>query len=581
MIQVENLSYSFPTKELYKSVTFTLEDGQHCAFIGSNGTGKTTLVDMIIDPEKYLYDGKIIKSEECRIGYVNQFSKSEKDQKKTVFEYLSEKFVENQIETAKVCEEMAVAEDLEPVFARYQELMDLFTAMDGDNYESNIKKQLYLVGMTNHENTEISALSGGEYKLLQVMKEMLQNPNLLIMDEPDVFLDFENLNGLCALINSYKGTMLVITHNRYLLNHCFNKILHLENTDIQEFDGNYIDYNYALLQKKIELQEVAAEEQEEIARAEKMVERLRAEATKMSIASFGRTVHAKQTYLDRLKARAIKEPFVEIRLPKITLPEVEQAEEAPVVLNISDYQVAFDETILENVSFELKAGEKVAIVGANGTGKTTLLRDIFKNAHPAIKIGEDVEVGFLSQLHGEMLDESKTVYEEFETLGFEKKADIYNYLKEYCFEEEILTQKIGQLSGGEQNLLQLAKISVSKANLLLLDEPTSHLDTYSQLALEKAVAEYHGAVLMVSHDFYNIVNCADYVMFVDEKSMRPMRIRSFRKKIYENHFNKDYLELEQKKKELETRISACLKSKDFKTAKKLCEQLEEIIGKMR
>ena len=581
MIQVENLSYSFPTKELYKSVTFTLEDGQHCAFIGSNGTGKTTLVDMIIDPEKYLYDGKIIKSEECRIGYVNQFSKSEKDQKKTVFEYLSEKFVENQIETAKVCEEMAVAEDLEPVFARYQELMDLFTAMDGDNYESNIKKQLYLVGMTSHENTEISALSGGEYKLLQVMKEMLQNPNLLIMDEPDVFLDFENLNGLCALINSYKGTMLVITHNRYLLNHCFNKILHLENTDIQEFDGNYIDYNYALLQKKIELQEMAAEEQEEIARAEKMVERLRAEATKMSIASFGRTVHAKQTYLDRLKARAIKEPFVEIRLPKITLPEVEQAEEAPVVLNISDYQVAFDETILENVSFELKAGEKVAIVGANGTGKTTLLRDIFKNAHPAIKIGEDVEVGFLSQLHGEMLDESKTVYEEFETLGFEKKADIYNYLKEYCFEEDTLTQKIGQLSGGEQNLLQLAKISVSKANLLLLDEPTSHLDTYSQLALEKAVAEYHGAVLMVSHDFYNIVNCADYVMFVDEKSMRPMRIRSFRKKIYENHFNKDYLELEQKKKELETRISACLKSKDFKTAKKLCEQLEEIIGKMR
>ena len=579
MIQVENLSYSFPTKELYKKVSFTIEDGQHCAFIGSNGTGKTTLVDMIIDSENYLYDGKIIKSEECRIGYVNQFSKSEKDQQKTVFEYLSEKFVENQLETAKVCEEMAVAEDLEPVFARYQELMDLYTAMDGDNYESNIKKQLYLVGMSNHEHTEISALSGGEYKLLQVMKEMLQQPNLLIMDEPDVFLDFENLNGLMDLINSYKGTLLVITHNRYLLNHCFNKILHLENTDIQEFDGNYNDYHFALLQKKIELQEMATEEQEEIARAEKMVERLRAEATRASIASLGRTVHAKQTYLDRLKARAIKEPFVDIRLPKITLPEIEVDEEQ-VVLQVSDYDVAFDETILENVSFELKAGEKVAIVGANGTGKTTLLRDIFKNTNPTIKTGEDVEVGFLSQLHGEMLDESKTVYEEFEALGFEKKADIYHYLKQYCFEEETLTQKIGQLSGGEQNLLQLAKIAVSKANLLLLDEPTSHLDTYSQIALENAVAEYKGAVLMVSHDFYNIVNCADYVLFVEEKSMRPMRIRSFRKKIYENHFSKDYLELEQKKKELETRVAAALKVKDFKTAKKLCEQLEEIIGKM-
>ena len=580
MIQVENLSYSFPTKELYKKVSFTLENGQHCAFIGSNGTGKTTLVDMIIDPEKYLYDGKIIKSEECRIGYVNQFSKSEKDQEKTVFEYLRERFVENQEETAKVCEEMAMAEDLEPLFARYQQLMDLFQVMDGDNYESNIKKQLYLVGMSSHENTQISALSGGEYKLLQVMKEMLQHPNLLIMDEPDVFLDFENLNGLCELINSYKGTLLVITHNRYLLNHCFNKILHLEDTDIQEFDGNYIDYNYALLQKKIELQEVAAAEQEEIARAEKMVERLRADATRASIASLGRQVHAKQTYLDRLKARAIKEPFVEIRLPKITLPTVE-ADAEKTVLSISDYEVTFDETILENVSFELKANEKVAIVGANGTGKTTLLRDIFKNSHKSIKIAEGVNMGFLSQLHGEMLNESNTVYEEFKNLGFESKKSIEEFLKDYCFEEETLTQKIGQLSGGEQNLLQLAKISVSQANLLLLDEPTSHLDTYSQIALEKAISEYQGAVLMVSHDFYNIVNCADYVLFVDEKSMRPMRIRSFRKKIYENHFSKDYLELEQKKKELETRISACLKAKDFKNAKKLCEQLEEIIGKMR
>lgn len=579
MIQVENLSYSFPTKELYKKVSFTLEDGAHCAFIGSNGTGKTTLVDMIIDPEKYLYDGKIIKSEECRIGYVNQFSKSEKDQEKTVFEFLSERFVENQMETAKVCDEMATAEDLEPVFARYQELMDLFQAMDGDNYESNIKKQLYLVGMTNHENTAISALSGGEYKLLQVMKEMLQQPNLLIMDEPDVFLDFENLNGLVELINSYKGTLLVITHNRYLLNHCFNKILHLEDTDIQEFDGNYTAYNFALLEKKIELQEMVAEEQEEIARAEKMVERLRAEATKMSIASLGRTVHAKQTYLDRLKARAIKEPFVEIRLPKITLPEVEVNPEE-VVLSVNEYDVAFDESILENVSLELKAGEKVAIVGANGTGKTTMLRDIFKNSNPSIQIGEGVEVGFLSQLHGEMLDESKTVYEEFESLGFENKGAIAAYLAEYCFEADTLTQKIGQLSGGEQNLLQLAKISVGNANLLLLDEPTSHLDTYSQIALEKAVSEYKGAVLMVSHDFYNIVNCADYVLFVEEKSLRQMRIRSFRKKIYENHFNKDYLELEQKKKELETRVSASLKAKDFKNAKKLCEQLEEIIGKM-
>lgn len=612
MIQVENLSYEFPTKELYKNISFTLEEGQHCAFIGSNGTGKTTLVDMIIDPEKYLYDGKIIKSEECRIGYVNQFSKSDKDQEKTVFEFLSERFVENQEETARVCDEMATAEDLDAVFERYQKLLDLFQAMDGDNYESNIKKQLHLVGMENHENTEISKLSGGEYKLLQVMKEMLLTPNLLIMDEPDVFLDFSNINNLCQLINSYQGTLLVITHNRYLLNHCFDKILHLENTDIQEFDGNYTEYNFALLQKKIELQELAAADQEEIERTEKMVERMRKEATKADIASLGRALHAKVTHLERLRSRAIKSPFVDIRLPKIHLPEVAldfKDENLPLeegnpkadcesckadsdfveagekdcqkpVLTISGYEAAFNETLLENVNLELAPGEKVAIVGANGTGKTTLLRDIYKNASDTIQIGDGVEIGFLSQLHGEMLNEEHTVYEEMEELGFERKAEIQEYLKDYCFEEETLTQKIGQLSGGEQNLLQLAKIALSKANLLLLDEPTSHLDTYSQIALEEALAEYKGAVLMVAHDFYHIVNVADSVLFVEDKTLRKMRIRSFRKMIYENHFNKDYLELEQKKKELETRIASCLKDKNLVIAKELCEKLEEVIIKM-
>ena len=439
MIQVQNLSFGFPTKDLYKNITFTLEDGQHCAFIGSNGTGKTTLIDMILDPEKYLYDGKIIKSEECRIGYVNQFDGDESDRQKTVFKFLSEKFVENQQKTEEICARMAVEENLEPLFEEYQQLLDVFQAMDGDNYESNIKKQLHTVGMSAHENTQILNLSGGEYKLLQVMKEMLLMPNLLIMDEPDVFLNFENINGLCDLINSYNGTLLVITHNRYLLNHCFNKILHLENTDIQEFDGNYVSYNFALLQKKIELQEQAAADREEIERTEKMVERMRTNATIHSIASLGRAVHAKQTYLDRIRERAIKEPFLELRYPKITLPQIE-ADPEKTVLKVTDYKVEFDEILLEDVNFELKGNEKVVIVGANGTGKTTLFYDIFKNQHPSVEITEDVEVGFLSQYYGNLWDEKNTVYKEFEKLGFETKIEIQDFLKDYYFDEEMLTE---------------------------------------------------------------------------------------------------------------------------------------------
>lgn len=586
MIKVEHMSYSFPEKDLYKDISFTLEDGQHCAFIGSNGTGKTTLIDMLMDTEKYLYDGKIVKDENIRIGYVSQFAKVEKNQEVTVFDFLAEEFVRIQEETMAICAEMETATDLEPLFEKYQKVLDEFQAIDGDNYESNIRKQLKLAGLQKLENLEISKLSGGEYKLVQVVKQMLLQPGLLIMDEPDVFLDFENLNGLRDLINAHKGTLLVITHNRYILNHCFDKILHLENADLQEFDGNYIEYNFSLLEKKVELQEAAAADLEEIERNRKIVERLRAEATKIDSATKGKALHARVTHLERLEARRIKEPFVDIRQPEIKLPiltdmaESEGAAEEKVLLSVKDYEVAFDELLLEHVTFEIHEGEKVAIVGPNGTGKTTLLREIYRNANPAISISEDAEIGFLSQLHGEMLDESKTIYKEFEALGFETKGRVAEYLEKYCFDVETLSNKIGVLSGGEKNLLQLAKIAVSNANLLLLDEPTSHLDTYSQMALEKAIEEYKGAILMVSHDFYSIAHSVDYVLYVDEKSVRRVRMRTFRKMIYDNHFDKNYLELEQKKKELETRIALCLKEYDYETAKKLCEQLEIVIEEM-
>jgi len=607
MLKVENLSFSFSDKDLYTNISFILEDGQHCAFIGSNGTGKTTLIDMLMNTEEYLYDGKIIKEDNLRIGYVSQVSKSNKDQQITVFDFLSEEFVRNQEENARLCEEMATAEDLDAIYEEYQKVLDEFAAMDGDHYESNIHKQLKIAGLTKLENLELAKLSGGEFKLIQIIKQMILQPSLLIMDEPDVFLDFHNLNGLRDLINAHSGTLLVVTHNRYLLNHCFNKILHLENADIQEFDGNYMDYNLALLLKKIELQELAAKDLEEIERTKKMVERLRKEATMIDSAQKGRSLKAKATQLARLEARRIKEPFVNIRQPKIVLPEVagllQQVEQdlpdvqedvvecadaaenertvRKVLLSVDNYSLSFDELLLEEVSFELHEGEKIAIVGPNGTGKTTLLREIFANNNPAIQVSEDAKIGFLSQIHGETLNENNTVYKEIEELGFDTKAQVASYLEGYCFEEDHLDRKVDILSGGEKNLLQLAKICCGDANLLLLDEPTSHLDTYSQLALEKALAEYKGAVLMVSHDFYSIANCVDYVLFVEEKTVRKMRIRSFRKMIYENHFNKEYLELEQQKKQLETRIEGLLKASDYEAAKAVSEELEAVVTKMR
>lgn len=579
MINMINLSFSFPEKELYKDISFTLEEGQHCAFIGTSGSGKSTLTDIIMDPERYMYDGKLEIEPGLRIGYVSQFSQLDKTKEITVFDYIAEEFIRLQSEIAKICLEMETSSDIDALLEQYQNTLDALEAIGGDDFENNIKKKLNLADMSRYETSLVSELSGGEYKLIQVIKEMLTNPHLMIMDEPDVFLDFENLNSLKELINAHKGMMLIITHNRFLLDHCFNKIIHLENKELQEFDGRYIEYKLSLLQTKIELQELAVADTLEIERNKAIVNKLRIVATYHTEAARGKSLHAREKILERLEARRIKAPFVEIKQPEIQLPELGEVE-ASTVLKVNHYSVGFQEVLLEDASFEIGSSDKVALIGPNGTGKTTLLRDIYKNQKDSIEIGDNVSMAFLSQIQGEMLKEESDVQDEFFDIGFQTYDEIKAHLTKYGFSEDVLTQKIDSLSGGEKNLLQLAKISVSKANLLLLDEPTSHLDTYSQIALEQAVKAYKGAVLMVSHDFNTIANCVDYVLMIEDKTIRKMSVRKFRKMIYAKHFSKDYLEIEDKKKTIETRIESALKNEDFELAKKLSEELEELIKQL-
>ncbi|WP_313132563.1 ABC-F family ATP-binding cassette domain-containing protein [Anaerocolumna sp.] len=576
MIKVENISYSFPQKDLYNKISFTLEDNQHCAFIGTSGTGKSTLIDIIMNPGRYIFDGKLEVTPNCRIGYVSQFSQLDETKEITVFQYIAEEFIKLQNEITSICAEMETSSDIDSLLEKYQQTLDAFHAIGGDDFESNITKKLNLANLSKYEDLMVSKLSGGEFKLIQVIKEMLTVPDLMIMDEPDVFLDFEHLNALKNLINSHKGIMLVITHNRYLLNHCFNKIIHLENTELQEFNGRYIDYNFSLLQSKIELQELAIADAQEIERNKKIVDKLRSDATYFTCASRGRALNARVSLLQRLEERRIKEPFVDIKQPEISLVAENEIKETTVI-KVNDYSVGFKDVLLENVNFEISPTDKVALIGPNGSGKTTLLREIFKNNHESIEIHEDTHMAFLSQLQGEMLNESNTILEEFFETGFKSYDEIRIHLLNYGFEEELMNQKIEALSGGEKNLLQMAKISASKANLLLLDEPTSHLDTYSQLALEKAIENYNGAVLMISHDFYSIANCMDYVLIIEDKTIRKMSIRKFRKMIYANHFDKDYLEIEQKKKAVETKIALALMDTNFELAKALSEELETLI----
>jgi len=574
MIKVDGLSYGFPNKDLYDRISFTLEEGQHCAFIGTSGSGKSTLVDILINPEEYMFDGDLEMDPHCRIGYVSQFSQCDKTKAMTVFEFLGEKFISLQNEIIRICSNMETASDIEPLLENYQQALDAFDAIDGNAFESNINKKLGLANLIKHKDQRISELSGGEFKLVQVIKEMLNRPDLMILDEPDVFLDFDNLNALKNLINAHKGIMLVITHNRYLLNHCFDKILHLENKMLQEFEGKYIEYNFSLLQSKIERQELAMNDDLEIERNEQLIDNLRLMASIDSEASRGRALKARVKIQERLEARRIKAPFVDIKEPIIQLSADNEIEDATIVaLDVNNYSASFDDLLLENVSFMIKSTDKVAIIGSNGSGKTTLLRDIYKHNHPSITINEATRMAYLSQLQGEILEESNTIVDEFFDAGFKSYQEISAYLSNYGFDGEDIHQKITALSGGEKNMLQLAKISALKANLLLLDEPTSHLDTYSQRALENAINDYKGAILMVSHDYYTIANCMDYLLIIEDKTIRKMSMKKFKKMIYANHFDRAYLENEQMRKSIETNIELALKDTNFELAKVLSEEL--------
>lgn len=579
MITIQNLSYSYPQKDLFQDVSFTIKDGVHCALIGSNGTGKSTLLHMLLQPEEYLYDGKITIDIAGRIGYVSQYSQLDQQTESTVFEYISDEFVRLERKIAELCLQMETAEDLDAIFAEYQNALDQFDAIDGNNYKSNIKKQLKTAGLERIEDQAISSLSGGEFKLVQMMREMMLSTGLLIMDEPDVFLDFDHLIALKNLINAHKGTILTITHNRFLLNHCFNKIVHMEDKDIQEFDGTFTAYNYQLLATKIDLEEAAAADQAEIDRQNAIVNKIRAKATMMDNASLGKTVHARQSLLDRLKERKTKSPFVDIRLPEIHFAAEKEVSDE-YILQLNDYSVAFDEQLLEHVDIAIKPGEHVAIVGNNGTGKTTLLYDVFNHAKDSVRISGDAELNMFCQITDALYNEAMTLYEILDEKGLEKKQEAADYLQKFGFEADTLDQKVSELSGGEKDLFQLAVISLGSANLLLLDEPTGHLDVYAQIALEQAISDYKGAVLMVSHDFYTVSGSADYVLLVENNTLRRMSIRKFRQMIYANHFDKDYLLLEQKKKELETRISQLLQKHMYEEAKLLLEPLNEIIEKM-
>jgi ATP-binding cassette subfamily F protein 3 len=555
MIRFENVSFGYPQKDLYEDISFEIAHGEHAVLIGSNGCGKSSLIHLLMDKDNCTYEGRIVFDEGCRIGYVSQFVSHEREEMKA-YDFLAAPFRKLLEDFDRVCMEMAGENsDAEALNAAYQKLMDEIEAVDGYNYDANIRRALAKAELSELTEREVSKISGGEYKLLYILRSMLQKPQLLIMDEPDVFLDFDNLVSLTRLINAYDGTLLAVTHNRLLLNCCFDKVLDIENMGLREFPGTFAEYNTWILETKIDLFEHCRDFDEFIEKQEKIVTDIRTRATEMAIPRLGRQVKARATYLERLKRMRGEDPFLEEHhhefVFRLTGEEDNAGEsqedpsdmpEDPVRKNdeerkgteisVENYRLAYDRTILSDVTFSIRPGEKVAIVGANGTGKSSLLRELYadlEEKHPG-------KAGYFRQVITEDADTEK------------------------------------KMSGGERCLAQLDALCREPHDILLLDEPTSHLDIYAQIALEKAICAYEGTVVLVSHDLFAVTGCTDRVLILENGSMREMSGRSYRKSVYRNYFDSDVFEAEKKRIQREMQVADCIRANKFDDARELLKK---------
>jgi len=572
MIKVENFSFSYADKELYNDISFEIEENNHYGLIGTNGSGKSTLISIILDPEDYMFDGKISIQSDIRIGYISQFIDISLDEHMTVFEYIGQLQIAYREKLIKMEHNMATCDNLDELLEEYQKQLDEYELIGGDEFYSTIDKKLNIASLFYLKDKKLSYLSGGEFKLIQLLKEMILQPDVIIMDEPDAFLDFSNMESLRNIINAYKKTLVVITHNRYILNHCFNNILSLEDGKMDQFDGNYIQYSFEMLGRKIEDMELSIADELEIERNEGLVERLRELATLSDDYKKGNALKSRVKLLERLKKAKHQSPYVDTKMIDMQIYSQNRFSNESIV-KVDNYSKSYESILLEDVSFEIKAKEKVALIGANGIGKTSLLRDINQNKNKSIIVNELAIIAYLSQTQGETLNENNTVLNEFLDIGFTSKDVITRYLCKFHFDEWIIEKKISSLSGGEKNLIQLAKVNYTNPDLLLLDEPTSHLDLYSQLSLEKALKSYDGSVIMVSHDYYMIINTMDYVLMIVDKKIKKLHIDTFKSMIYTKHYDKRYIKLEETKKVLETKIAFALEQENFEEAKLVYERL--------
>lgn len=492
LIKLIDITKTYGTTTILDDITMQINAGEKLGIIGANGSGKTTLLKMILGEETP--SSGTVKTYNAVLGYLPQ--QQEYDASLTVHDYL-----------------VAASATTNDAYETEEYLIPL-----------RIEQLATSFGFIEKLDRTIGTLSGGEQNLVGLAAVLMKEPDVLLLDEPGNHLDYTEHAWLESFLQSYKGTVVIVSHNRYLLDRVCTSIIEIENKTITRYAGNYSHYRLEKIRSQINQREEYAANQKRLAQLESLVKRFAEIARRVSDPAWGKRLHARQSQLEREKNNAVEKPVDMRSALKFKLND--ESKKANIAVQINHYTKTFENNgevncIYNDASAMIACGEKIALVGKNGSGKTTLIRDIVCNGawdNDTLRVGPSMRIGYMSQ-DQKTLTDTLTVTEQLAKSTVLKRGEMFSAAKRFLFSPNDLDKKIASLSGGEKNRLQLMLLFHSDANFLILDEPTNHLDIATREAVEDALTDFNGTVLLVSHDRYLLDKIVDRVIEIQDGTL--------------------------------------------------------------
>lgn len=518
ILSCSHISKAFGTNQIIQDCTFNIEDHEKAAVIGINGAGKSTLLKIIVG-ELSADEGQVTLSKDKTLGYLSQHQNLTSDN--TIFdEVMSTKQeiidMEARIRALEISMKDKTGSDLENLLEQYTRLNHEFELQNGYAYRSEVIGILKGLGFNEEDfSLKTNTLSGGQKTRIALGKLLISKPDIILLDEPTNHLDMESIAWLENYLSSYKGSVIIVAHDRYFLDKIVSKIIEIDNGNVSVFSGNYTDYaaKKAIL-RNMQLKEYL-NQQREIKHHEEVITKLKQFNREKSI----KRAESREKMLNKIE-RVNKPVELNDKMNIKLEPDIVSGND---VLNVNNLSKSFDNNCLfENIDFEIKRGERVALIGNNGTGKTTILKLINGITAPdagTITLGTNVNIGYYDQEHN-ILNPDNTLFDELQNAYPDlNNTRIRNTLAAFLFTGDDVFKLIRDLSGGERGRVSLAKLMLSNANFLILDEPTNHLDIVSKEILENALNSYTGTILYVSHDRYFINTTATRILELNNKKI--------------------------------------------------------------